>query len=123
MSQLKMIAVLFAAPLLSVALGATSASAENFGAIAFSQSSGAVGYSFDYRSRGSAEEHALQECGRGCRVVLWFKDACAAIAVGSGNGYGTGWATTRGGAESIAMNNCNENASNCGVNRWVCTSR
>ena len=69
---------------LFVLLGAATAAAagDNFGAIAFSSSSGATGYSYDYDSRDGAEERALQECGPGCKVVLWFKNACGALAVG-----------------------------------------
>ena len=51
---------------LLVASVATEASAAYFGAIAFSQSTGARGYSYDYGSRYEAEERALQECGAGC---------------------------------------------------------
>ncbi len=97
--------------------------AENFGAIAYSQDSGANGYSVDYQSRGGAEERALQECGRGCRVVIWFKNACAALATGDDNAYGTGWSSSRGRAEGIAMSECNARASNCGILRWACTTR
>src|ERR1700681_405368 len=82
-------------------LPSTQAAADNFGAIAFSASSGAAGYSYDYASRDEAEERALQECGRGCEVVLWFKNACGALAVGTGNGYGSGWAASRSEAEEV----------------------
>jgi hypothetical protein len=87
---------------LFVLLAATAAAADdNFGAIAFSSSSGATGYSYDYDSRDGAEERALQECGPGCKVVLWFKNACGALAVGEGSGYGTGWASSRSEAENL----------------------
>ena len=101
----------------------TQAAADNYAAIAFSQDTGAEGYSNDYDSRGGAEQRAQQECGAGCEVVLWFRNACGALAVGSDNGYGTGWAASRGEAENIAMSNCNQNSTNCSVTRWVCTTR
>jgi serine/threonine-protein kinase len=97
--------------------------ADEYGAIAFSTRSGAHGYSRGFDNREDAEERALQECGPHCEVVLWFKNACAALAVGSDKGYGTGWASSRSEAESIAMNNCDKNADSCAVVRWVCTSR
>ena len=104
--------------------GSTRAAAQdNYGAIAFSQESGAHGYSIDYRTRGGAQERALQECGRHCKVVLWFKNACGALATGDGNGYGTGWAGGRREAEEIAMSACRENAGNCSILRWACTTR
>ena len=109
---------------LFVLLGAATAAAadENFGAIAFSSSSGATGYSYDYDSRDGAEERALQECGPGCKVVLWFKNACGALAVGEGSGYGTGWASSRSEAENLAMGYCRQNTSGCEISRWACTT-
>ena len=104
-------------------IAATPALADNFGAIAFSQSNGTNGYSYDFGSQGEAEEKALQECGPGCEVVIWFKNACGALATGSGNGYGTGWSSARGEAESIALSKCSENTSGCQVVRWACTTR
>jgi hypothetical protein len=101
----------------------TQAAADYYAAIAFSQETGAHGYSNDFRTRGGAEERALRECGGACQVVLWFRNACGALAVGANNGYGTGWATSRRAAENIAMSGCNQNAASCGVARWVCTTR
>jgi len=110
-------------PLLAVFSQPAPAAADNYGAIAYSQDSGAEGYANDYDSRGGAEARALRECGGGCEVVLWFKNACGALATGEDNGYGTGWATSRREAENIAMSNCNDIANECSVVRWVCTSR
>ena len=109
--------------LLSLLCFSAQAAADNYGAIAFAQSTGAVGYSYDYRTRAAAEEHALEECGRDCEVVLWFSNACGVLATGDDNGYGTGWAASRREAERIALSSCNESAENCTVNQWVCTSR
>lgn len=95
----------------------------HFGAIAFSQHSGAVGYSYDYSSGAAAEQRALNSCGSDCRVVVWFKNACGALAVGAGHGYGATWADTQSDAESLAMNTCRANTTDCGVTRWVCTSK
>lgn len=95
---------------------------DSFAAIAYSDESGAVGYSNDYDSRAGAEQRALAECGSGCKVVLWFKNACGALATGD-DGWGTGWASTRGAAESTALTGCSEQTKNCTIERWVCTSR
>jgi hypothetical protein len=104
-------------------LVAGSASADNYGAIAFSQSTGSYGYSYDYGSRGSAEQRALNDCSGNCSVVLWFKNACGSLATGSGGGYGYGWAGTRRRAESIAMSNCNARTNGCSILAWACTTR
>lgn len=101
----------------------TQRSRNNFGAIAFSQASGSVGYSYDYASSDDAARSAVNSCGQDCRVVIWFGNACGALAVGSGQAYGSGWAGTQNDAENIAMNSCSANTSNCRVVRWICTSR
>lgn len=95
----------------------------NFGAIAFSQASGSVGYSYDYASGDDAARSAVNSCGQDCGVVVSFGNACGALAVGSDQGYGSGWAGTQNDAENIAMNNCSANTSSCRVVRWVCTSK
>jgi hypothetical protein len=109
------------AGLLTLVFCSTQAAAGGYGAIAFSQSSGAHGYSFGYDTRGGAEREALQGCGGGCTVVLRFSNACGALAVGANNGYGTGWASSRGQAEHIAMSNCNQNSTNCSILQWACS--
>ena len=102
----------------------TSAEAREFGAIAFSSQSGAHGYSHNYSSRAAAEQRALSGCrsnGRGCRVVIYFHDACGALAVGHGNGSGYSWGASRREAERRALSNCSDYTSSCQVVRWVCS--
>lgn len=102
-----------------------AALADNYGAIAYSQSTGSMGWSYDYASRRQAEDVALQNCRQhasDCHVPLWFRNACGAIAVGE-NGFGTGWGTDRGLAESYALDTCRKYTSACSVRRWVCTTR
>ncbi len=117
---------LILATMLFTGLVPTLASADFHGAIAFSQVNGAEGYSFNYRSRGQAETRAMEECrlrSGGCRIATWFRNACGALAVGRGNGFGAAWGPTRYAAEQKAINICARNASGCAVRRWVCTSR
>jgi serine/threonine-protein kinase len=98
------------------------AQAANFGAIAYSSSTGSYGWSYDYRSQAEAERVATKNCGAAdCAPALWFVDACGAIAIGD-NGYGTGWGTDRGRAEVEALNSCKSYTSNCSVRQWVCTT-
>lgn len=118
--------LLVLAGLFSVALAvqtAPAAAQDYFGAIAFSTRSGAHGWANDYGSRYGAENAALAQCGGGCRVVLWFKNTCGALATASDNSYGTGWSGSRRTAEAIAMRNCRERGGGCGILRWVCTTR
>ena len=103
-----------------------SAAAEFHGAIAFSQTTGATGWSYDFGTRGAAENRAIQECskhGGGCRVATWFKNGCGALAIGDGNAYGGSWGRTRFEAESKALKLCSAEARNCAIKRWVCTKK
>ncbi len=103
---------------------APSRADDHYGAIAYSTDTGKYGYSYDYGSRGDAEQRALNECGEsGCSVVLWFRNACGALATADDHSYGTAWATSRGEAENTAMSYCNKYSSRCSIARWVCTSR
>jgi len=119
--QLSMIAIW--AALLS--WSTTALADDHYGAIAYSQSTGSYGFSYDYDSRAAAEAQARENCDdRGCTVVLWFVNACGALATGNGHAYGTGWASSRGEAESIAMSNCKDEASGgCSISCWACTAR
>ena len=102
---------------------APAAARDYYGSIAFSVENGALGWSNDYDSRSAAENEATNQCGSNCEAVLWFRNACGAIATSSDHSYGTGWATNRGEAESIAMRGCHQHANDCSVQRWVCTTR
>ncbi|MDP3899055.1 MAG: DUF4189 domain-containing protein, partial [Mesorhizobium sp.] len=85
---------------------------------------GAHGYSYNYNTRRQAEREALANCrnyGGGCRVVLYFVNACGALAVGDGYGSGYAWATSRNGAERRALANCENYTDSCEIVRWVCS--
>ena len=100
--------------------------ADYYGAIAFSQQTGAHGYSYDYGSRRVAQSRALQECakhGGGCKIATWFRNACGALAVGNGNGWGAEWGNTRAEAERLALQRCGTHTSGCWIKRLVCTTR
>ncbi len=97
-----------------------------YGAIAFSPTTAAHGYSFDYANRAAAERKAINECERhagsgDCKAILWFNNACGALAVGD-TGYGSGWGTDIQFASQYAVESCEEFGDNCKVVRWVCTS-
>lgn len=113
--------VIAAMVLLAEGLTASVAlAADNYGAIATS-SSGAYGYSYDYPTRAQAERRALQECGQaGCRVRVWFRNACGAVARDRSN-LGWAWASTREQAEAQAVSKCGTGA--CEVVAWACTTR
>jgi hypothetical protein len=113
------------AGVLLIGAGSGEAAAENYGAIAYSPSTSAYGWSYDFPSRGAAESEALSKCrakANDCIVPIWFRDACGALAIGP-NGYGTGWGTDRSIAEQYALGVCRRHSQGCAVTRWVCTTR
>lgn len=102
-----------------------TAQAQNYGAIAYSPNTRAFGYSYDYGSRGQAENRAMSECqnrSRGCRVVIWFRNACGAVAAGP-DGWGSAWGDNRRLAEGFAKDQCRKHSNRCQVVAWACTSR
>jgi hypothetical protein len=97
---------------------------DNYGAIAYSKNTGAWGTSYNFSTRSAAESHALRRCGRGdCRIIVWFKNACGALAVGDNGAFGWGWAGSRATAEAIALTECSARARGCHVRCWACTDR
>lgn len=103
------------------------AAARNFfGAIAYSFSNGAVGYSHDHPSRARAEADALRRCrkyGGGCKVVIWFGNGCGALAVNAAGAYGAYWDHTRAAAQNNALSICRKYGGGCGIRAWSCTTR
>jgi len=108
---------------LSVLLIPAAALAGYEGAIAFSQSTGASGWSKNHNSKNSASNAALSYCNASdCRVVYNFTNSCAALAAGDGGGYGVDWDVKKGRAERKALRAC-ENYGNtgCHVTISVCS--
>ena len=100
---------------------AVSHADNQFAAIAFNKRTGAVGYSNAYDSRSGAEARALMECGRGCQIIVWVRNSCAALAVGSRLGYGWGMDADRDSAKDIAMQNCRVRTNSCTIRAWTCS--
>lgn len=92
-------------------LFSSTAAAANFGAIAYSPSDMAYGYSYDWRTAKQAKNRARKQCrnqaGSGdCRVVTLFK-RCGALAVGrGGRKFGAGKGVDKGLAKKRAVNHC-----------------
>lgn len=99
-----------------------------YGAIAYSASTGGHGFSYDYANRAAAETKALRECenysgGGDCTVLIWFQNACGALATAPSGAYGSGWGYDRSTAEQYALDTCGQYGRNCRITRWVCTTR
>jgi len=103
--------------------GVESAAA-GYGAIAYSPSNGVWGYSYDYGSRAAAERRAMRECrarGAGCRPVVWFRNACGALATGRGDAYGWAWNNSRAQARRRALRECRNRTTGCRLRVDVCS--
>jgi serine/threonine-protein kinase len=86
-----------------------------FAAIAYSPKTGKYGYSYDYSSRGSADQAALRRCTEpDARIVSWCKNAYCALAEGD-DGYGTGWGATAAQARANALRECEKNTTNAKI--------
>ena len=97
---------------------------DHFGALAYSPSTGAHGWSKDHASQKAAQRAALKGCSRhakDCRPLVWFKNACGALAV-SAKAYGWGWGTTQALADAEALKACGKHATGCKVTQQVCTA-
>ena len=97
-----------------------------YGAIARSQVTQDKGYSWNFRSRESAEQRAIKECAgvsgaTDCQVLLWFRNACGSIAESEEGAAGTGWGVTEEIAETNAIKLCSTVGSGCKITRTFCT--
>jgi serine/threonine-protein kinase len=83
---------------------------DDYGAIAYSRSTGKCAWAINYASRGAAENAATQRCGASdCGAVIWFRNACGALARGSRGQWASAWAGSRAEAERNALSRCNAN--------------
>lgn len=84
---------------------------------------------FNHETRATAEEAALAGCNEiiegdqswTCSNVLWWRNASGAYAEGDQCGAGWAWDPTRSTAERLARDGCNDQTSNCVVERSWCT--
>lgn len=65
---------------------------DRYGAIAYSRYTRHYGYWKGAESLEGAKRRALEACkGRDCRIEVWFRNSCGALATGEG-GQVVGWA-------------------------------
>lgn len=101
-----------------------SAFAGYYGAIAFSQSTGASGWSKNYDDKRGASRAALGYCRESaddCKVVYNFTNSCAALAAGPDGGYGNAWDVKQRRAEKKAIAACNQYSSGCRIVVTACS--
>jgi serine/threonine-protein kinase len=99
--------------------------AASWGAIAYSPSTRATGYSWDAVNVVDAETTALQYCDQNandCISAITFHDACGAVASGDGKGWGADWGIDEEIAQDTALQACYAHGNQtCKVVRWQCS--
>ena len=111
--------------LLAALVPCTASAQDYYGAIAYSADTKAHGWAKDYPARAAAEKAALDGCAKhadDCSPVLWFKNACGALATGP-KGSGWAWAAAQEAADRAALRACAQRSSACTVKQRVCTTR
>ncbi|MDX2257554.1 MAG: caspase family protein [Hyphomicrobiaceae bacterium] len=83
----------------------------------------ALGWSYEYRTRREAIQTALKSCQGRCRMAIWIRNGCGAIAFGERGGWGAASHRQRKNAEARAIQSCNKVDKRCRVERWVCSRR
>ena len=108
----------------------TPKTADLWGSIAFSQDpSGGYTWAIVWNSSGAeqAKQAGLEVCqregGESCQDVGWFRNACGALALGDGNGFGTGGGETTDKAERAALERCRVSNRNCRIEVSRCSDR
>jgi hypothetical protein len=96
-----------------------------YGAIAYSPSSDRFGYSYNYISRGPAENRALSECGQNdCVVAAWFYNRCGALATSSTGAWGGAQDASAERARSKALQICADHGgTDCDIKTSLCSPK
>lgn len=100
---------------------AGAARADQYAAIAYSQSTGSISYSYGYCTQADAEENALSNCeGDDARIVTWSKNAYCALALGDKPGaFGGAWGYSQHEAEKRALEICSQYTTGCYIHLCV----
>ena len=101
-----------------------------WGSIAFSQNPDrGHAWAIVWNSDGTteAERISLEVCrregGESCQQVGWFRNACGALAIGDGNGFGAGWGATTAQAEQDALEKCRAANQDCRIEISRCSDK
>jgi serine/threonine-protein kinase len=77
---------------------------DTYAAIAYSPSTGKIGYGYNYGSRWAAQTAALRNCPvADARIVTWVSNGWCALALGDDKStWGTGWSYGEGATNTYA---------------------
>jgi serine/threonine-protein kinase len=108
----------------ALAIPTATAQAAEWGAIAYSPSTRATGWSYNHVNEVDAELTALGGCDThagDCQSAITFHDACGAVAVGYNGGWGSAWGYDDADAQFKAVDACSQYDDGCEVIRWQCS--
>jgi serine/threonine-protein kinase len=90
------------------------------GAIAYSPSTGMVGWSYGQPDQETARWAAVNACGQAdCEWKVSEQGAVAVLVLGSGGAIYWSWDTSLAAAQQSALQLCSANTTGCYVTRWV----
>jgi serine/threonine-protein kinase len=97
-----------------------------YGAIAYSEKTGAWGYAYDQSTRGMAEGIARRNCtGDDARAVGWVRNGFVALAVGENGAWGVGYSygdgATNREAKERALEECRKRSKTARLVICVCS--
>ena len=99
------------------------------GAIAYSAKKEVYGYSRDFGSSSDAAAAAVHNCrtqkkeAGDCTVLVTFRNACGALALGSSGAYGSAWGMSQREASAKALAECRSYGGvSCKIERQVCSA-
>jgi serine/threonine-protein kinase len=111
-----------------VCLSRCGLEAERHGAIAYSALKKVYGYSSDYGSSRPAADAAVANCRKenkgasDCKVLVTFRNACGALALGNNGAYGSAWGLSQREAANKALVECRPyGGTSCKIERQVCS--
>jgi hypothetical protein len=126
-STLKALAAISPLVMGSLLFSSPARAADYYGAIAYSPSTRAWGWSADFDSMVAAQAVAEQKCrdasdnARDCRWVVWFQNACGALGIGN-TSWGADWGSSELEAKYNALLACNDYSCGCEIAVTVCTT-
>jgi hypothetical protein len=111
-----------------VCLSRCGLEAERHGAIAYSALKTVYGYSRDYGSSRAAADAAVANCRKenkgasDCKVLVTFRNACGALALGNKGAYGSAWGLSQREAANKALTECRPyGGASCKIEGQVCS--
>lgn len=111
-----------------VCLSRCGLEAQRHGAIAYSARKEVYGYSYDFGSSEEAAAAAVSNCREqdeaadDCEVLVWFHNACGALALGDDGAYGSAWGSSQREAGAKALVECRPyGGTSCKLAREVCS--